>query len=287
MPPESLAGMNISMHKSLRTRLWTGGVTLIGVVSFLYPFFIPPKVPVVEPNPLPAQPVVVPDFSKYKNVTEKKRAFFEYLSPEVDRQNEIILSQRTLILALYNQWQSQGMQTEALSDAQLDRLTDLAKTYGVQFKKLDSQFFEKLLIKVDVIPKELVLVQAANESAWGTSRFARQGFNFFGMWCYRKGCGFVPRRRDDDMNHEVAKYPNLAQGVAKYLNTLNRHFAYRDLRYIRAVLRETQQPITAEMLAEGLLHYSERGQAYVEELQAMIRVNRKHIHSKERKIENS
>ena len=39
-------------------------------------------------------------------------------------------------------------------------------------------------------------MQAANESAWGTSRFARIGLNFFGQWCYSKGCGMVPKRRN-------------------------------------------------------------------------------------------
>lgn len=276
------------MHKSLRTRLWIGGVTLIGVVSFLYPFVLPPKPHQEEVVKQQIAPEVVPDFSVYQQVTDKKRAFFSYLLPEIEKQNEIILSQRTFILALRSQWRNNGKTEDWVSDAQRARLTALAKDYNVKFNRLDDAFFEKILIKVDVVPKELVLVQAANESAWGTSRFARQGFNFFGMWCYRKGCGFVPRRRDDDMNHEVARYQNLSQGVAKYLNTLNRHFAYQDLRYIRSVLRKTQQPVTAELLAEGLLHYSERGQAYVEELQAMIRVNRKHMqHVQEQLLENS
>lgn len=276
------------MHKSLRSRLWIGGVTLIGVVSFLYPFVLPPK-PTEEVFDKPLiEPEVVPDFSSYQSVNDKKRAFFSYLLPEIEKQNEIILSQRTFILALHSLWLANGKNEWVLSTAQKNRLAILAQEYNVKLNGLNESFFNKLLTKVDVIPKELVLVQAANESAWGTSRFARQGFNFFGMWCYRKGCGFVPRQRDDDMNHEVAKYRSLAQGVAKYLNTLNRHFAYQDLRYIRAVLRKTQQPITAEMLAEGLLHYSERGQAYVEELQAMIRVNRKHMRQiQETRVENS
>ena len=275
------------MHNSLRTRLWISGVTLIGVVSFLYPFVLPPRPPAeVVTTPLVAAESI-PDFSSFQQVTEKKRAFFSYLLPEIEKQNEIILSQRTFILALQSLWLANRENPEVLSEAQYKRLAELAQEYNVKFPGLSATFFNSLLTKVDIIPKELVLVQAANESAWGTSRFARQGYNFFGMWCYRKGCGFVPKQRDDDMNHEVARYKSLAQGVAKYLNTLNRHFAYQDLRYIRAVLRKTQQPITAEMLAEGLLHYSERGQAYVEELQAMIRVNRKHIkYAQEQTIEN-
>lgn len=271
------------MHKSLRTRLWTGGVTLIGVVSFLYPFVIPPKPRIVEVPRAVIQQQVVPDFAVYTNVIDKKKAFFQYLLPEVMYQNELILSERNFVVALQNQWQMADKTSDSLNQIQQMRIQVLARKYYVDYTGLSDVFFEKLLTRIDVIPVELVLVQAANESAWGTSRFAREGFNFFGMWCFSKGCGFVPRRRDDDRDHEVEKFNNLSAGVAKYLNTLNRHYAYEDLRYIRAVFRQTQQPITAEMLAEGLLHYSERGQAYVEELQAMIRVNRKYMKPAEEK----
>lgn len=266
------------MHKSLRTRLWTGGATLIGVVSFLYPFVNPPRSPIGAGSEKPVlSSEVVPNFAIYTKVIDKKMAFFQYLMPEIVRQNERILSERNFIVALQNQWETENRDETVLNSIQQQRIKVLARKYYVDYTGLSDRFFERLLVKVDVIPYELVLVQAANESAWGTSRFAREGFNFFGMWCFKKGCGFVPRRRDEDRDHEVEKFQNLSQGVAKYLNTLNRHFAYEDLRYIRAVFRKTQQPITAEMLAEGLLHYSERGQAYVEELQSMIRVNRKYM----------
>jgi len=132
-------------------------------------------------------------------------------------------------------------------------------------------------MRIDVIPTDLVLVQAANESAWGTSRFARQGYNFFGLWCFRKGCGFVPSRRKADAKHEVAKFPNLTRAVYTYLRNLNRHNAYRELRQIRANLRANNLPITGSDLAEGLVSYSERGHDYVEELQAMIRFNEEYF----------
>jgi Bax protein len=41
-----------------------------------------------------------------------------------------------------------------------------------------------LLSRVDIITTGLVMAQAANESAWGKSRFAVQGNNLFGQRCY-------------------------------------------------------------------------------------------------------
>lgn len=264
------------MHKSLRTKLWIGGVTAIGVVSFLYPFILPPKPLKVQQESITTVDKPVPDFAQITNIKDKKLAFFQYIAPEVQRQNNRILNQRSFVLNMRDKL-TPGFDLESLTLIEKRKLDVIAKEYDVKFKNADEAFFHTLLLKVDAIPIELVLVQAANESAWGTSRFARLGYNFFGMWCFKKGCGFVPLRRNADMQHEVAKYSSLSEGVGKYLNTLNRHFAYSDLRYIRSVLRNTQQPVTAEFLAEGLLHYSERGQAYVEELQSMIRVNRKYM----------
>jgi Bax protein len=134
-----------------------------------------------------------------------------------------------------------------------------------------------LIRRVDSIPEALILVQAANESGWGASRFAQQGYNFFGLWCFKKGCGFVPRQRDDDAKHEVAKFTDLSHAVMTYMRNLNRHYAYKDLRMIRENLRQDGKPVTARALASGLLSYSERGQEYINELKSMLRVNTKHM----------
>lgn len=261
------------MHKSIRTRLWVGIVSFIAIVAFFYPFVIPPDVTYIPEETVYAPSEPVPDFSQHKRVIDKKKAFFNYLKPEVEKQNREILIQRSVLVMLRERINNHRDITasERLS------LNNLCKIYAVKCGNLSDDVFLQLLKKVDIIPVELVLVQAANESAWGTSRFARQGYNFFGLWCFRKGCGFVPRRRDEGTNHEVAKFGSLSEGVSKYLNNLNRHAAYEELRVIRSVLRNNQQSITASALIEGLLSYSERGQAYIEELHAMIRVNRKYM----------
>ena len=121
------------------------------------------------------------------------------------------------------------------------------------------------------------MVQAANESGWGASRFAQQGYNFFGLWCFKKGCGFVPKQRNDNAVHEVAKFRDLSHAVMTYTRNLNRHYAYKDLRMIRQNLRQADKPVSAKALAAGLSSYSERGQAYIDELLSMLRVNRKHM----------
>lgn len=272
------------MHKSIRTRLWIGAVVVLAVVAISYPFVIPPNKVAETDVPTVTTATAVPNFAQYESVIAKKKAFFRYLKPEIESQNNAILSTRSRLLSIRHAHLAAhaDLTTQAsavISSEDKQFVLDLCAEYRVECEPADTTdilaaSFAELIVRVDIIPSELVLVQAANESAWGTSRFARQGYNFFGLWCFRKGCGFVPRRRDHNSHHEVAKFSSLAHGVARYLNNLNRHPAYAELRQIRATLRRTQQPLTAELLVDGLLSYSERGQAYIDELQAMIRVNR-------------
>lgn len=214
----------------------------------------------------------VPDFASYDNVKDRKGAFYDYLRPEIEKQNEYLLSLRHFVQTLQRQHNS----GQPLSEDDAQRIAWLVEEYDVEAEELDEQL-TILLRRVDILPAELVLAQAANESAWGTSRFAQQGYNFFGLWCFRKGCGFVPSQRSKGAAHEVAKFDNLSRATYTYMRNINRHNAYRDLRNIRSRLRRNQKQLTGMALAEGLMNYSQRGASYVEELQAMMRFNREYL----------
>ena len=84
----------------------------------------------------------------------------------------------------------------------------------------------------------------------------------------------VPLNRDPDKNHEVATFESVNRAVRAYMHNLNTNQAYLKLRRIRAQQRREGRVPDAEALAAGLMRYSERGEAYIEEIRAMIRVNR-------------
>jgi Bax protein len=217
----------------------------------------------------------VPKFASYTDVKEKKRAFFAYLLPEIKRQNSIVEKERELVFLLLNV-HSENQQFNQQELAVFALLKQKYKLNLVEDLSIEDILAE-LIIRVDTIPEKLILVQAANESGWGTSRFAVQGYNFFGLWCFKPGCGFVPRQRNDDAMHEVARFRDLSHSVMTYIRNLNRLFAYQGLRQIRLQLRKDNNPVTAKALTEGLMSYSERGQDYIDELQSMLRVNGKYM----------
>lgn len=142
----------------------------------------------------------IPDFTVYDNVKDKKLAFFEYMLPLVKEQNSLIKDQRERLLELRH------LSVPEFSRAQEDLVTKLIKEYRVKSDQLSKEDINQLLLRVDEVPASLALAQAAMESAWGTSRFAVQANNLFGQWCYTKGCGLVPLRRDAGSSHEVEKF---------------------------------------------------------------------------------
>ena len=215
----------------------------------------------------------IPNFKNYDDVIEKKRAFFAYLLPEIQHQNTVTLIKRRAVKSIAQQLEAH----HNLSPFTVKLLKNMRREYKIDKGLTDLQATAVLLHRVDMIPPELVLIQAANESGWGTSRFARKGYNFFGLWCFKEGCGFVPRRRNEGTVHEVAKFKDLSHAVKTYIRNLNRHYAYKELRDIRADLRAQDKPITANALVHGLQSYSERGQDYIDELLSMMRVNKEHM----------
>jgi len=208
----------------------------------------------------------VPDFAAISDVNAKKTAFFTYLQPAFDVVTAEVLAERALLTT----WQAKT----ALTQQQQMQLQEIAEMYKVTADN-DKLLITKLLAQVDVIPEQLVFSQSANETGWGTSRFAKQGHNFFGQWCFSKGCGIVPNQRDQGATHEVASFDSIEGSVRSYFRNINRNQSYQPLRDIRANLRINGDVINACALAAGLVNYSERKQAYIAEIRAMIRHNRK------------
>ncbi|MGO3738049.1 MAG: glucosaminidase domain-containing protein [Marinomonas foliarum] len=209
-----------------------------------------------------------PDFAAITDVKERKQAFFEFLTPFVNEKNTLILKDRERLTSLLNS-------NKKLSTKNKKWISTLREDH--KMSKLDNYSkddLKALLKRLDIIPVSLVLAQAANESAWGTSRFATKGNNFFGQWCFRKGCGLVPESRDEDADHEVRKFNDARESVFAYIDNLNTNAAYKALRSSRKELRQDKEIITGLALVHGLELYSQRGLAYVEEIEGLINYNK-------------
>ncbi|HKI74311.1 MAG TPA: glucosaminidase domain-containing protein, partial [Pseudomonadales bacterium] len=135
----------------------------------------------------------IPDFSSFRNVKEKKRHFFDFMVPRIRHANANVLAERKVASKL----SVKVALGKHLSDNEKARLQQLFDKYRVRRSDSSAGRLKELLFRVDTVPASLMLAQSATESAWGTSRFAREGNNFFGIWCFSPGCGITPKYRDE------------------------------------------------------------------------------------------
>jgi len=211
----------------------------------------------------------LPDFTQWPAGPERKTRFFRYLRPLVEAENARILADRERLSRLAGQ-----AARDRLSWLDRRRLRTLADDYDVPYVGVHpTTVVAQLLLRADAVPVSLALAQAAKESGWGTSRFAREGFALFGERCFEAGCGMVPRARRAGLKHEVTRFDSVREAVSGYIMNLNTHRDYEAFRQMRAQLRNQASPHPGIDLAGTLVSYSERREAYIREIRQMIRFN--------------
>ena len=130
-----------------------------------------------------------------------------------------------------------------------------------------------LLSRIDVVPPSLALAQAAQESGWGTSRFARNANALYGQRSWGSDADGLKPAKAKRQDFRVRAFPDLLSAVRSYMHNLNSHRAYAELRQRRAQARALGAPLNALDLVGGLKSYSEEGKAYVRALSALIEGN--------------
>ena len=135
--------------------------------------------------------------------------------------------------------------------------------------KIEDGDLSKLKMRMDIIPVSVALAQAANESGWGTSRFALEGNALFGQWTWSKK-GISPKKKNPDENHKILQFQVLKASVRAYKNNLNTHNAYKEFREARAQLRQEGAEIIGLELTKYLSNYASIGVKYVEILENII-----------------
>ncbi|ABM02537.1 Mannosyl-glycoprotein endo-beta-N-acetylglucosamidase [Psychromonas ingrahamii 37] len=195
-------------------------------------------------------------------VETKKSFFFRLMAPLILMANENILGEREIV------------KYDSLNSPELKKVALKYRLIKNKKNRITATMRNMLLNKVDILPPSLALAQAAEESGWGTSRFAKEGNAFFGQWDF-SGNGMKPKRQRKALgNYGVARFDSPLASVEGYMLNINTNNAYKKLRRVRAQLRDKNQKITGLKLVGTLNKYSERGQAYTEGLRKMIRYNK-------------
>ena len=245
---------------------------LLVLVLIVFAWLLSPSDNLSDPLPGPGaseQPSisVVPDFAAVVEIDLRKRQFFDFLKGYIDAANAEVLETRQQ-LKRYDEIAASG---SPFSPTERSWVLALADEYDLDTRELsEREITAELMSRVDEVPVAMALAQAANESAWGTSRFAVEGNNIFGQWCFEQGCGLVPLQRKGNASYEVRKFDSISASVNAYIKNINSQYSYEELRELRARMRSRNEPLNAIDLAAGLAAYSERGEDYVDEVQSLI-----------------
>ena len=207
------------------------------------------------------------------DLSEENRNFVESLIPDIIQANNEVLWIRNRIIDIQTAFEKDCH----ITTTSLPFLRRVALNYKLDFdfsiyttpEDFKNQV-ASLLERVDKIPEELVLAQAVLESEWGRSRFAIEANNFFGIRCYKPGCGIAPQGITK-LSFMVRCYDTPLDGIRDYLYNLNVGSAYAAFREERAAQRKNKNfPQTLEM-AKKLHGYSEIGDQYFTRVSWLIR----------------
>lgn len=207
------------------------------------------------------------DWAQLDGGQTRKTAFERIVLPLILKANAEIRADRERLMRLIAK--SDTTDGRDLAAPERQWLTALAQQY-----KLNEPDLGTLKQRVDVVPVPMALAQAANESGWGASRFARQGNALFGQWTWDTSQAMAPKSLQEGKgNYGVRKFPTLGASVAGYMHNLNTHSAYEPFRRLRAEQRKGNGGLDSHRLMAGLKAYSQRGDAYIQEIRGMMKHN--------------
>lgn len=211
--------------------------------------------------------LISPDWQK--KFSSKKIKFIKTLLPLIAYENQKILLERKKLIDINNFLQAK----KTLPNQDILYLKNISKKYKIITKnKHKTDIINELFIKVDIIPNSIVLSQAANESGWGTSRFAKEYNALFGQYTYDEKSGIVPYDRKEGERHFIKYFPSIDKSVESYFKNINTHKAYRDFRNVRKLNKDININLYIKELINTLSTYAE-DVSYVDTLNSIIDTN--------------
>ncbi len=197
---------------------------------------------------------------------KQKEEFIRYMKGLVDKSNEEIRKDREFITGFFTKAVPDAFR--GLNQQNVGYLIALRNKYGVENLFDRDEYYKR----IDVIPVSLAIAQAALESGWGKSRFAREANNLFGHWTY-SGVGLMPQNRLPGKTHMIRIFSSLQKSVNGYMLNLNTNIAYEDFRDRRLKARNEGKNYTGMEAAKTMINYSELKGEYIKMVQEMIEQN--------------
>lgn len=217
------------------------------------------------------------DYYQIDDSAKQKEEFILQMKVLVDKSNEEIKKDRDFITNFFAQAMPGAFR--GLNQKNVGYLIALRNKYGIENLFDRDEYYKR----IDVIPTSMALAQAALESGWGKSRFAREANNLFGHWTY-SGVGLLPQNRTLGKSHMIRVFSSLQKSVNAYMLNLNTNDAYIAFRDKRFQARLNGKLYTGMDAAKTMINYSELKEEYIKMIREMIEQNNLSIYDHDQSI---
>ncbi|MGZ3789394.1 MAG: glucosaminidase domain-containing protein [Bacteriovorax sp.] len=189
-----------------------------------------------------------------ENSNQKKRAFLMEIVPLAVNANEKVEIEREFLA------QMMAKKSSELTEEEKIKMKALHVKYKTDDIADEEKALKELKLRINVVPLDLILTQAALESGWGSTTIAKKCSNLFGI---HDGNGLstcsTPSGR-------IAQFGSVQESIEYHLLNLNRGDSYKEFREKRQDILDSKKVLTGIELAPTLIHYSTRKKAYTNEL---------------------
>jgi Bax protein len=213
-------------------------------------------------------------FIKKPSIPDTHKDFILKLIPLIQHSNQEVILERERLLAV-NSMIIDGKKIKLPEQRWLKTIEHKyrGKVNASLFKN-DKQtiliYIDELLSRVDRVPIRFALAQAAIESGWGSSRFCKEGNAYFGIHCYKSGCG-IKAKADEEGGFEVKAYQTVQESVTDYILFLNSKRGMRRFRKERINYFYKDTEPSLPKLANSIKGYSAIGQNYQFMIESILR----------------
>ena len=191
------------------------------------------------------------DFNKEKYDAVRPALFYEIMTPVILKANEALAAEREQVLTLKKEFDQNG----DLTPESMEKLKEWVTRYDVKPSDDLGTLFDTLIPKVDGVTPTLLLAAAAEDSGFGTSRYAREYNAVFHQRDW-DGNGAIPdEKQKEGPQYRIKIFPSLYDAVLSQIHYLNTNGYFENYRIARAKYRRTDNLMRGYSVAHLLINF--------------------------------
>ncbi len=207
------------------------------------------------------------DFNREKFDEVRPALFFEMMLPVVLRANETLAVEREQVLRLKREFDDAG----DLTEQSMRELDEWVKRYDVKDSDDLETLFTALLERVDGVTPTLLLAMAAQDSGFGTSRYAREHNAVFNQRDW-DGNGVDPdEEQKEGPQYKIKTFDSLYDAVISQIYYINTNGYLKNYRAARDRYRRTNSPMRGYSVANLLINFPYKPFKYPDIIKHLIR----------------